>query len=483
MPSGPFGNRTGEGWTYTGSGSGPGMPTSSSASYTAPTNQTGSLVYDAAGNVIADSLNQYAYDAEGRLCAVKTAGPSYTGYIYDAAGTRVAKGQINSLSCNFATNGFFTTAGLMQSGSSYVLGPGGEQVTEYDGSGNWKHTNVFASGQLLATYAAPNPTAPSTYFALNDWLGTKRVEVGAEMCASGYSSLPYGDGMNTVSVPGYSQCPVDATEHHFTGKERDTESGNDYFEARYYSSAMGSFMSPDWSAKEEPVPYAKLDNPQTLNLYAYVGNNPLIRVDSDGHAFGLDDAIGAAAGALIGVAIEVGKDTFTGDKITLGKLAGSAVGGAIDGEAVVNAPETLGGSLALGATSGFASNGVQQLVDNATGEQKGFSGADLAASTVTGAATAGAARMVPGLKVDGVSAGRGNMKAVAQGVRTKIANGTASGMSLKTAAKGVLGGQTGDAGKTATAGTVSGALGTAWSALKGMFVLPPPTPKAPGVPN
>ncbi|MGA9671014.1 MAG: RHS repeat-associated core domain-containing protein [Terracidiphilus sp.] len=31
----------------------------------------------------------------------------------------------------------------------------------------------------------------------------------------------------------------------YTGKERDTESGNDYFEARYYSSAMGRFMSPD----------------------------------------------------------------------------------------------------------------------------------------------------------------------------------------------------------------------------------------------
>ncbi|MGA2891194.1 MAG: RHS repeat-associated core domain-containing protein [Terracidiphilus sp.] len=69
----------------------------------------------------------------------------------------------------------------------------------------------------------------------------------------------------------------------FTGKERDTESGNDYFEARYYSSAMGRFMSPDWSTKEEPVPYAKMDDPQSLNLYAYVGNNPLDRTDLDGH--------------------------------------------------------------------------------------------------------------------------------------------------------------------------------------------------------
>jgi RHS repeat-associated protein len=69
----------------------------------------------------------------------------------------------------------------------------------------------------------------------------------------------------------------------FTGKERDTESGNDYFGARYYSSAMGRFMSPDWSAKEDPVPYAQLDDPQSLNLYAYVRNNPLTRADADGH--------------------------------------------------------------------------------------------------------------------------------------------------------------------------------------------------------
>jgi hypothetical protein len=46
---------------------------------------------------------------------------------------------------------------------------------------------------------------------------------------------------------------------------------------------MGRFMSPDWSAKEEPVPYAKLDNPQSLNLYAYVLNNPVIHLDADGH--------------------------------------------------------------------------------------------------------------------------------------------------------------------------------------------------------
>jgi len=73
------------------------------------------------------------------------------------------------------------------------------------------------------------------------------------------------------------------TRPSFTGKERDAESGNDYFGARYYASSMGRWLSPDWAAKMEPVPYAKLDDPQSLNLYASARNNPLTRFDIDGH--------------------------------------------------------------------------------------------------------------------------------------------------------------------------------------------------------
>jgi hypothetical protein len=42
-------------------------------------------------------------------------------------------------------------------------------------------------------------------------------------------------------------------------------------------------MSPDWADKPEAVPYSDLHNPQSLNLYAYVSNNPLSRADFDGH--------------------------------------------------------------------------------------------------------------------------------------------------------------------------------------------------------
>jgi len=67
----------------------------------------------------------------------------------------------------------------------------------------------------------------------------------------------------------------------YTGKERDSESGLDNFGARYNSSNMGRFMSPD------PVfiSATRLTDPQSLNLYAYVRNNPLSLVDPTGLDF------------------------------------------------------------------------------------------------------------------------------------------------------------------------------------------------------
>ncbi len=71
--------------------------------------------------------------------------------------------------------------------------------------------------------------------------------------------------------------------HKFTGKERDSESGLDEFGARYYASSLGRFMIPDWAAAPTDVPYANFGNPQSLNLYSYVENNPTTTGDPDGH--------------------------------------------------------------------------------------------------------------------------------------------------------------------------------------------------------
>jgi RHS repeat-associated protein len=68
-----------------------------------------------------------------------------------------------------------------------------------------------------------------------------------------------------------------AAARKYTGKERDQESGLDYFGARYYGSSLGRFTSPD-----PLLSSARPGNPQTWNRYAYVRNNPLGRIDPTG---------------------------------------------------------------------------------------------------------------------------------------------------------------------------------------------------------
>ena len=81
--------------------------------------------------------------------------------------------------------------------------------------------------------------------------------------------------LNTLSTTAFN---VYAFVHKFTGKERDTESGLDYFGARYYASNMGRWTSPDpLNLTDE-----RLLNPQTLNKYGYAANNPLKYIDPDG---------------------------------------------------------------------------------------------------------------------------------------------------------------------------------------------------------
>ncbi|MGD0938280.1 MAG: RHS repeat-associated core domain-containing protein [Terracidiphilus sp.] len=176
-------------------------------------------------------------------------------------------------------NGFMTA-------SDYVLGLGGEQVAEMAvnsvatpacpvaNTPCWHHANVWAGGKLLGTY-----DKDGLHFYFDDPLGTRRAQTDStgvleQTCAS----LPYGDGLACTGGD-----LVSPTEHHFTGKERDTESGNDYFGARYYSSAMGRFMSPD------PLS-GSIADPQSLNRYVYAQNTPLIATDPTGMKVSWEDS-------------------------------------------------------------------------------------------------------------------------------------------------------------------------------------------------
>jgi RHS repeat-associated protein len=63
----------------------------------------------------------------------------------------------------------------------------------------------------------------------------------------------------------------------FTGKKRDTETGLDYFGARYYSNGLGRYTSADEPGLDQHRP-----DPQSWNLYTYGRNNPLLYVDPNG---------------------------------------------------------------------------------------------------------------------------------------------------------------------------------------------------------
>jgi RHS repeat-associated protein len=161
----------------------------------------------------------------------------------------------------------------------YAVGPSGEQLDEVDENYDALHANVFLNGRVLATYSAEIDS--NWHFSFDDWLGTRRVQQDAYQDTEGtFLSLPFGDNLTLTGNPG-------ATEHQFTSKERDTESGLDYFGARHYGSSMGRFMSPDYSPVDDgppdAIPFASVSNPQSLNGYAYVGNNPMTGTDPDGH--------------------------------------------------------------------------------------------------------------------------------------------------------------------------------------------------------
>jgi RHS repeat-associated protein len=99
--------------------------------------------------------------------------------------------------------------------------------------------------------------------------------------------MPFGEEVaagtgGRTAQQGYSQA--DGVRQKYTGFERDNETGLDFADARYYASAQGRFTSID------PIfitPERQTD-PQQLNLYVYVRNNPLVLVDPTGQT--IDDA-------------------------------------------------------------------------------------------------------------------------------------------------------------------------------------------------
>jgi RHS repeat-associated protein len=222
-------------------------------------NHLSGFSYDAAGNLTSDGNNVYTYDAENRITQVNllgTGGALVATYVYDADSHRIQK---------MSTVGNYSD-------------PAGTWIFFYDLAGRWVQEftspantfvrgNIYAGGRHLAFLGGG-----ATTFSHSDWLGTERFRVGMGITPYAYescSSLPFGDGLSCTNS--------DISPSHFTGKDRDAESGLDNFDARYNASSLGRFMSADPDNAG-----ATLLSPQSWNSYSYVLNNPLKYVDPNG---------------------------------------------------------------------------------------------------------------------------------------------------------------------------------------------------------
>ena len=211
--------------------------------------QTESDVYDGAGNQKRIGAMNLIFDAEGRVATATNTGNGNMEYRYDGEERRVmslVNGAVSKL---------------------FVYDAMGQLAVEYGG--------VVGSG---------------TEFLTADLLGSVRAitdSTGAVTQRRDYG--PFGE-----ELAGGDRSPGPPAEPRmkFTGKERDAETGLDYFGARFLSSVQGRFASPD-----APFVDQRPSNPQTWNLYSYTRNNPLVFVDPTGRG-AVSSGVKAAAHVL-----------------------------------------------------------------------------------------------------------------------------------------------------------------------------------------
>jgi RHS repeat-associated protein len=234
------------------------------------------LGYDAAGNITFDPLTggTMTYDAENRL--LTSTNGSGGGYTYDAGGQRVRR----------ITGGQETW---------HIYGIGGELLAEYAAGAAPSAAQKeygYRGGQLLMVWDGSETGDRQLQWLVQDHLGSTRMVVDRSGSLGGvkrHDFLPFGEelsagiGIRSAAL-GYG---ADSTRQKFTSKERDSETGLDYFIARYHSSVQGRFTSVDpENAGADP------ELPQTWNGYSYAINNPLTYSDPDGQKVKICDTNG-----------------------------------------------------------------------------------------------------------------------------------------------------------------------------------------------
>ena len=259
-------------------------------SFSASNNRIVGWSYDAVGNLLSDGLHAYTYDAENKISKVD----AVSAYAYDGEGQRVRK---------------FVGENLR-----FVYGTTGRIIAEFNGStGALTKEYIYGASGLAATIEPTAINANGTRYTTSDHLDSPRVVTNSGAgVVSRHDYKPFGEEIGAgvgsrTTLMGFSVS--DGLRQKFTSKERDTETGLDYFGARYYGSGLGRFNSAD----PLMLGLKQVVNPQRWNRYAYVVNNPLALYDPDGQ-----DDQGQGGSKVIDVFIAIPPDKQQDYKIVNG---------------------------------------------------------------------------------------------------------------------------------------------------------------------
>lgn len=262
--------------------------------------------------------------------------------------------------------------------------------------------------------------AEPTFYFHNDHLGSPKVMTNVSGQQIWKSDLaPYGESMGeefrvgNLNVQG-TMTQVDST-FRFPGQYADGLTGLNYNYFRDYDPSLGRYIQSD------PIGLGG-----GINTYGYVQGNPVKYSDSYGLYTGVDDAAFAIGGALVGLVGQGFADILSGEASGWTDYAGAAIGGALAGEALLYL-----GPVAAGAIGGAATNVAKQGLKYLADEDCEFNWDSLAFDTAVG----GAIGYLPGVKIPGVTSGRGSHNAVFKQMSTKLKERSISNVKVNTTLK------------------------------------------------
>jgi RHS repeat-associated protein len=243
------------------------------------------LSYDAATNRITTA--GFAYDAAGNQVSALIAGGGSQRFQYDAANRLVnVKTDDNQTVIASYTYGDSNERLIVEEGSirTYYACDGMMEYTESGSSTTpqWSKTYIYLGARLLSTLTPNGSGGQFIQYHHPDRLGTRLVTNAQDTTYFEQQTLPFGTALNESPPAGGT---TGAINRRFTSYDRSlntVNTGLDYAINRHYDPQQGRFTQVDPIGMSA----ASLGDPQSLNMYAYCGNDPVNHIDPDGLFWG-----------------------------------------------------------------------------------------------------------------------------------------------------------------------------------------------------